>query len=175
MTTEIPDIRLETDRLILRKPRPEDWPAYSAFMETPAAAFFKGHGRPTEAWRSFGVVLWHWIDFGYGPFAVTMKGDTTCIGLVGPKFPPGWPECEITWIVFGSAEGNGFAAEATRAALGFAARDLGWATAVSYIDTPNLRSIALAERLGASIDNMAQAPGTDLLVYRHVLPLTEAA
>ena len=173
--TQVSVPKLETDRLILRAPQREDWPAYAAFMETPAAAFFKGHGRPTEAWRSFGVVLWHWIDLGYGPFAVTMKGDDTCIGLVGPKYPPGWPEGEITWIVFASAEGNGFATEATRAALGFAAGNLGWTAAVSYIDTPNLRSIALAERLGASLDNKAEAPGPDLLVYRHVLQMTEAA
>ena len=62
--TQVSIPTLETDRLILRAPTREDWPAYAAFMETPAAAFFKGHGRPTEAWRSFGVVLWHWIDLG---------------------------------------------------------------------------------------------------------------
>jgi RimJ/RimL family protein N-acetyltransferase len=166
---------LETERLILRRPHREDWPAYAAFMKTPAARFFRGHRRATEAWRSFGVGLWHWTDLDYGPFALTMKDDNTCLGLVGPKCPPGWPEGEITWIVFGAAEGKGIATEATRAALSFAARNLGWTTAVSYIDAPNQRSIALAERLGASLDEMAEAPGPDILVYRHCLPVAEAA
>lgn len=166
---------IETERLILRAPRREDWPVYAAFMETPAAAFFKGHGKPTEAWRSFGVTLWHWADIGYGPFAVTLKGDNACLGLVGPKCPPGWPEGEITWMVFGAAEGKGIASEAARAALGFAERDLGWTTAVSYVDEPNRRSISMAKRLGASLDKTAKAPGPDLLVYRHRLSVTEAA
>jgi RimJ/RimL family protein N-acetyltransferase len=173
--TQVSIPTFETDRLILRAPNREDWPTYSAFMETPAAAFFKGHGKPTEAWRNFGVVLWHWADLGFGPFAVTLKDDNTCIGLVGPKCPPGWPEGEITWMVFGAAEGNGIATEAAHAVLGFAANDLGWTTAVSYVDAPNRRSIALAERLGASLDETAEAPGPDLLVYRHALPVAEAA
>jgi RimJ/RimL family protein N-acetyltransferase len=48
-------------------------------------------------------------------------------------------------------------------------RDLGWTTAVSYIDPDNARSIALAERLGAVRDRGARQPVFDkpCLVYRH--------
>ena len=57
-----------------------------------------------------------------------------------------------------------------------AARDhafgaLGWETAVSYIDPDNIRSVALAERLGARHDPEARGPGENsCLVYRHPRP-----
>ena len=161
---------ITTDRLRLRAPVRTDWPAYAAFMQTPQARFFAGHGKPGLAWRSFGMVIWHWIDLGFGPFAVTTQDDDTCIGLIGPKRPVGWPEGELTWIAFGTAEGKGIAAEAARAALDYAACTLNWATAVSYIEPENTRSVALAERLGARLDPDATAPGPGLQVYRHPLP-----
>lgn len=164
---------ITTDRLRLRPPGRADWPAYAAFMQTPQARFFAGHGKPGQAWRSFGTVIWHWIDLGFGPFAVTAKDSDTCIGLIGPKCPVGWPEGEITWIAFGTAEGRGIASEAARAALGYAARDLHWATAVSYIEPDNTRSVALAERLGARLDADATAPGPGVQVYRHRMPEAE--
>ncbi len=48
--------------------------------------------------------------------------------------------------------------------------DLGWETAVSYIDPANARSIALAERLGCTRDDAADRVHPDDLVYRHPSP-----
>lgn len=171
--TETPAIT--TDRLRLRRPNRADWPAYATFMQTPQARFFAGHGKPGQAWRSFGTVIWHWIDLGFGPFSVTTKDNDDCIGLVGPKHPVGWPEGEITWIVFGTAEGKGLATEAARAALKHAASVLHWTTAVSYIEDANTRSVALAHRLGARLDPDATSPGPEVQVYRHQMPETGLA
>ena len=41
-------------------------------------------------------------------------------------------------------------------------------TLVSYIDPENARSIHLAERLGATIDDRARKQDPEDLVYRHV-------
>lgn len=52
--------------------------------------------------------------------------------------------------------------------------DHGWSTLVSYIDPENARSIALAKRLGCTLDAKARLPdlpdweGT--LIYRHPKP-----
>ncbi len=73
-------------------------------------------------------------------------------------------------------EGNGIATEAARACVAHAYDTLGWDTVVSYIDPDNARSIALAERLGATLDTQATPPtrkdpdATDALVYRHPSP-----
>ena len=94
-------------------------------------------------------------------------------GHDGPWFPAGWPEREIGWSVWrADAEGKGFAYEAATAARAHAFTALGWDTAVSYIDPENTRSIALAERMGASRDDKAAHPGGDLpcYVYRHPAP-----
>lgn len=65
------------------------------------------------------------------------------------------------------AEGKGYATEAAGAALGCAFGTLGVATLVSYVDAANLRSIAVAERLGAVRDATAAGPDPEDLVYRH--------
>ena len=52
-----------------------------------------------------------------------------------------------------------------QAARHFAFGILKWPSVVSYIDPANARSIALVERLGATLDTAAS--DADLLVYRH--------
>ena len=158
-----------TERLILRRPDAGDWPAYAAFMESPAAAFFAARGSRAKAWKSYGLVIWHWVHLGFGPFAVTLRGAARAVALVGPKRPEGWPEGEITWIAFPGAEGRGIAQEAARAALVHARDALGWRTAVSYIEPANARSVALAERLGARRDDGAATPDPSVAAWRHDL------
>ncbi len=171
MTPRLADIPvLETDRMILRAPAKHDWAAYARFMESDAARFFAGFRNAGRAWRSFGTLIWHWIDRGFGPWALTRKGSDECIGIVGPKKPVGWPEGEITWIVFGAAEGQGLAFEAAKAARADAYDRLGWPSAVSYIESENTRSIALAERLGAKLDPDAALPGGPVRAWRHPAP-----
>ena len=48
--------------------------------------------------------------------------------------------------------------------------NLGWETAVSYIDPKNLDSIRLAERLGAKKDHEAATIDGNDAVYRHPAP-----
>lgn len=162
---------LETERLVLRGPRAADAYGYVAFMMSKRAEFVGGHIERDKAWRAFAVEVGHWLIRGFGMWAVTEKGDDTCLGYVGAWFPEGWPEHEIGWSLWEQAEGRGIAEEAAVAARAYAYRTLGWTTAVSYIDRSNQRSIALAERLGCTRDRSAATPGDeDCLVYRHPRP-----
>ena len=118
----------------------------------------------------FAMVLGHWDLLGYGMFSVVPKHDREPVALVGLLRPEGWPEGEIAWnILMPAAEGQGFAAEAARAARGHAFGTLGWSTAVSYIGPDNDRSIALAQYLGAAEDPDAPRPESSpgCLVFRH--------
>ncbi|MEY8826957.1 GNAT family N-acetyltransferase [Sedimentitalea sp. XS_ASV28] len=164
---------LETERLILRAPGPQDWPVFRAMMASERSRFIRsGEIDEGQAWRAFGHVIGHWILRGWGNFVMTRKGDDAALGAVGPWFPAGWPEQEIGWSIWSQeAEGRGFAFEAAQAARGFAYDVLNWDGAVSYIDPDNTRSIALAERLGACRDDDAATPGdAPCLVYRHPVP-----
>ncbi len=170
---------LQTSRLTLRRPVPTDWEAFHAFMMSDRATAFGSHGNLGRAFRSFLSELGHWEMFGVGMFAVTMRDDDRAIALVGPWTPPDWPEREVGWMVLdANSEGRGIAREAAEAALAYAWTTLGWNTVVSYIDEGNVRSRALAERLGAVIDPAAisvnGAGGKPVLVYRHPRPEAHA-
>ncbi len=159
--------RLETHRLILRPLAARDVPALTDFYMSERSQYAGGHVPRSQAWRNAAAMLGHWSIRGYGNFAITLKGDGGCIGMAGPYFPDGRPETEIGWVLFEGAEGQGYAFEAATAVLAYARSALGWRDVVSYIDPENTRSIALAERLGATLD--ANAPQLDkpCLVYSH--------
>ena len=162
---------LRTDRLNLRAPEGGDWPAFRAFQTSDRARFVRQDGDVRTAWRAFGHIIGHWAMRGFGPFVFHRHDDPTPLGTAVPWHPQGWPEREVGWTVWHpQAEGTGLAAEAARAALDHVFRDLGWQTAVSYIDPGNARSIALAERLGARRDPEAAGPHPGDLVYRHPRP-----
>ncbi|MEM0935863.1 MAG: GNAT family N-acetyltransferase [Pseudomonadota bacterium] len=159
---------LQTERLTLRAPGPQDWVACRAFFATDRSRFMGGPYDERQSWRAFGHAIGHWVLRGWGSFAYCERGSDAVLGMVGPWYPAGWPEREIGWSVWAPEhEGKGYAFEAARAAIDFAFETLGWQTAVSYIDPENVRSIALAERLGAERDAAAARPDPTDLVFRH--------
>lgn len=166
---------LTTERLTLRAPAPQDADAFVAFYQTDRAQFVGGPMMPRMAWNFFCTEIGHWAMHGFGMFTVTPKDEDRALGIVGHWYPLDWPEREVGWVLF-EGEGTGIAAEAARACIDHAYGDLGWDTAVSYIDPENTRSIALAERLGAVHDANATPPArkdpdaADALVFRHPRP-----
>ena len=98
----------------------------------------------------------------------------THLGLVGPWYPKGWPEPELSWHLVEGAEGRGVAQEAAEAVLRWLFRDLGWASCASLIPHDNAGSIALAERLGARREGVFRHKmAGEMQIWRHV-PRTAA-
>ena len=165
---------LETERLILRGPEGRDWEGWAELACTNRAQYIGGPYTRPLAFRAWGHVIGQWVIRGFGSFVCVDKATGKAIGHVGPWYPEGWPEKELGWTIWDPAyEGSGYAHEAVTRAREYAYRELGWTTAVSYIDKPNVRSIALAERLGATLDQTAEAPHYEsppVLVYRHPAP-----
>lgn len=160
---------LETERLVLRRPKPADIPAAIEFYMSERSQYAGGFVPKFRAWTNATALLGHWEVRGYGLWAVTEKGDDTALGFVGPYYPEGWPDTEIGWVLFEQAEGRGIAAEAAKAALADARDRLGWSDIVSYIAPENTRSIKLAEKLNAVRDPNAAVPKPEdpCLVFRH--------
>ncbi len=164
---------LHTERLTLRPPTGADWPAARDFFTSPRAEALGGIKTEGQAWRAFAAEVGHWTMLGFGMWAVTYKGDDTARALIGPWCPVDWPETEIGWMTWDAeAEGTGLATEAAHAAIAHAYGTLGWSTVVHYIDPSNIRSIRLAEKLGAVLDPAATAPAPypGALVYRSPRP-----
>ena len=73
------------------------------------------------------------------------------------------------------AEGRGIAREAALASRRYAYDTLGWTTAISLISHDNLRSQALAERLGAVREDDYEHPSYgSMRIYRHPGPEASA-
>jgi RimJ/RimL family protein N-acetyltransferase len=157
---------LTTPRLTLRAPQEGDWPFYRDYRLSDRSTV-KG-GDEGLAWVLFSAFFGHWAMRGFGRFIAVLRDTGRPVGHFGPFRPEPWPEPELTWTLWDSSlEGRGIAGEAAAATRDHAFRDLGWTTAVSYIETDNTRSQALARRLGAVPDASAPAPYAGAAVWRH--------
>lgn len=163
---------LETERLILRAPRTEDFDAAASFFASDRARHIGGPISRDLAWRSFCHITGHWVHRGFSMFVITDKASGRVLGACGPWFPEGWPEPEIGWSIWADdAEGKGFAFESATATRGFAYDVLGWATAISLIHVDNTRSAALARRMGCTPDGtFTHAQFGASTIWRHPSP-----
>lgn len=159
--------RFETERLWLRPFREADFDGLARFFASPVSATYGGPCAREEAWRKFAAYLGHWALRGYGPWALECKRDGAFIGLSGLWNPEGWVEPEITWALLPEAQGQGYATEAARGALAAAYSHFGWRTAVSVVAEGNHASVAVAQRLGARLEQRIPFRGGQGLVYRH--------
>lgn len=161
--------RIETEHLILRAPEQGDVEATIEFLMDPVrAAGFGAEPDRSGAWRWFAMNLGHWALRGYGYFIIEDKASGLPCGLVGIWAPDGWPEPELGYVVFEGFEGRGIAYEAAIAARAWGYTELGLASVGSHIVPGNTRSIALAERMGATYERTYTNPhmGEDM-IYRH--------
>ena len=169
MTVDIPI--LETDRLVMRAARAEDFEAYAAFYATERSVNRSGPQTREQAWENFAAEIGHWTLRGYGFWGVDDKASGDFCGMVGLYNPEGWPAPEVGWLVWEKYEGKGIAREAAIRARAYAYDVLKWPEISSCIWEGNTRSIALAERLGATLHDRVERPnGRVFLVYRHPSP-----
>ncbi|MDV4143374.1 MULTISPECIES: GNAT family N-acetyltransferase [Shimia] len=164
-TRNIPVI--ETKRLVLRGPEPEDYPNFKATFASYRSRFMGGPLNPYETWMLYAAEIGHWNIRGYGMWMIHDKDTDETLGMAGGWMPAQWPEREIAWIIWPEKAGKGYALEATNAARRYFYKELGWDGAVSYLDPKNLDSIRLAERLGAVKDKEAASVDGHDVVYRH--------
>lgn len=150
---------IETERLILRPPAPEDLPGWTAMVaDEEASRFFGGPKTANEAWGNLCLFAGAWTIRGFGHFSVIEKASGRFIGRAGPWHPVGWPGEEIGWFFDRSVWGRGFATEAATACLGWAFDVLGWERVVHVIAPDNHRSIRVAERIGSVLIGPGKMP-----------------
>ncbi|MDP5360828.1 MAG: GNAT family N-acetyltransferase [Paracoccaceae bacterium] len=166
---------LQTERLILRAPRWEDFETYAAFRGSERASAVGGPYSRAQAFEQLCAILGHWHLRGYGRWMVADKDTDAPLGIVGLYYPEDWPEPELAWSVFGESEGRGIAREAALTARAYAYDTLGWTTLMSLIDPINTRSVALARRLGCTEGETYDHPtyGT-MYIWRHPAPVVAA-
>jgi len=163
----------QTARLRLRDFRLDDLDAYAAMCADEEVMRYIGSGGAVGrdvAWRHLALFLGAWVLHGHGMWAIERKSDGVMIGRAGFLDPVGWPGCELGWLLARNAWGEGYAYEASKAALDFGRREQGLGEIISLIRPDNARSIALAEKLGAANTGPIDFMGSSALLYRHAPP-----
>ena len=168
----VPDI--ETNRLILRAHRLDDFPALAAMWGDPAVARFIG-GRPLtrkECWARLLRYAGHWELLGFGFWAVQWKDDARLIGDVGfanwerdisPSLD-GLPEAG--WVFSTEAHGRGIATEAVNAALTWMHEHVDVKPTVCIIGPENAASIRLAQKVGYQEHCRSVFRGSEVIQFR---------
>jgi RimJ/RimL family protein N-acetyltransferase len=167
---------LATSRLRLRAFRESDLDAYAAMCADAEVMRYIGAGGPVDAdiaWRQMALFLGSWSLRGHGMWALEERAGSRLVGRVGFLDPPGWPGCELGWLLARGAWGKGYATEAARAARDYGRDALGLTELISLIRPDNQRSIGLAQRLGATLGETIAFMEQPCLLYQH--PATEQA
>lgn len=150
---------IETDRLILRPPRAEDFDPWVAFhADADVMKHLGGVQGPELTWRSICTMTGAWTIRGFSMFSVIEKASGNWVGRLGPWQPEGWPGTEVGWGLARDAWGKGYATEGASAAIDYAVDILGWDEVIHTIDPANTASIKMAERLGSRALRQAAAP-----------------
>ena len=153
------DLRIETERLILRPPTLDDLDRWADMMADPVATRFLGGVQPKEmVWRGVMTMIGSWASIGVGMFSMLEKGSGKWLGRCGPWSPLGWPGTEVGWGLHPDAWGKGYAFEAARAGMDYAVDVLGWTDIIHSIHPDNEPSIKLAQRLGSKLIGPQQMP-----------------
>ncbi len=147
---------LETERLILRGHRLDDFPDSLALWSNPDVTRFIG-GRPStreEAWGRLLRYAGHWSLLGFGYWAVEEKGTGRFIGETG--FAEGRREIEpslegipeIGWALSPDVHGKGYATEAVQAVMAWGESHFGAVRTACIIAPENGPSIRVAQKCG---------------------------
>ena len=148
--------RLETDRLVLRETRAEDFEACAALWGDEQVVRHIG-GRPstpTDAWGRMLRFPGLWALLGYGYWTLAEKAEKRFCGQVGfADFKrdltvdiAGVPEAG--WVLSPHVHGKGYATEAMTAALAWLDVHVDAPQSCCLIDPDNAASIRVAEKLG---------------------------
>ena len=148
--------RIETERLVLRPWRKDDFRPYHAILQQPEVHRHFG-AEPMNAedcWRRLMASVGCWPLNGFGTWAVERKADGKLVGNVGlftawralePEFGE---DPEMGWIFASDVHGQGLASEGCRAALAWAEANLSSTPVWAIIAPDNAPSLKLAEKLG---------------------------
>ncbi|QRM29500.1 GNAT family N-acetyltransferase [Microvirga sp. VF16] len=147
---------LETERLILRGHRAEDFADCFALWTNPEVTRFIG-GKPStqeEVWARLLRYAGHWALLRFGYWVITEKETDRFMGEVGfadfrREIEPsldGVPE--IGWVLAPHSHGRGYATEAARAALAWGEKHFGPVRTACIIAPENAPSIRVAEKCG---------------------------
>jgi RimJ/RimL family protein N-acetyltransferase len=157
----IPEPSLRTERLLLRRWRPEDRPLFAELNADARVVEFLPRALAREESDAVADRIEnHFALHGFGLWAVEIPDLTRFAGFIGlatPRFEAAFTPCvEIGWRLAAEHWGRGYATEGARAALEFGFRELQLAEILSFTVPSNVRSRRVMEKIG-----MQHSPADD--------------
>ncbi len=158
---------LDTERLRLVPPSAACDALYQRFYtDAAASAAYGGPLTPGAAWARLSADLGSWHLQGFGVWVIERRDTGALVGTCGFWQGKGWPR-ELTWWLLPEARGQGFALEASRAAVAHAYRGFGWPAVETYMNDANEPARALVRRLGGEpIGRRGFPDGLERTLYR---------
>ncbi|MFM8971606.1 MAG: GNAT family N-acetyltransferase [Actinomycetota bacterium] len=152
---------LHTDRLVMRRWRPDDLEPFAALNADPAVMeHFQRLMTPEDTVAFVGRIESEFEERGWGLWAVEVEGGPPFIGYVGlhavPYETPFTPAVEVGWRLAREHWGHGYATEAAVRAVRFGYEDAALPEVLSFTNPANERSWRVMERIG-----MVRDPGGD--------------
>ena len=171
---------LETDRLQLRPPVPQDAEALAPMYADPEVMRYLGDGQtltPEQTERSVQRMIEGWKADGYGLFTTVRKEDDAVIGRVGLIVwnPETWQtvrasaegpkELEVGYTIGRPYWGQGYATEAASAVRDFALEQVGARRLIALIIYGNTASENVARKLGLRYERDIQFGRRDAQLF----------
>lgn len=161
-------IVFETDRLIIRRVITVDEAMLFHVYSDPDAMRYVDDGHPIErdaCRRWIDVTLNNYEKYGYGMFAIDLRGTSKTIGFCGLVHPGGQAEPEIKYAFLRAYWTKGYATESGRALLDWG-RDIGGLTQIiATVASGNAASQRVLVKIGMSKVRTDQSDGAAIDVY----------
>jgi RimJ/RimL family protein N-acetyltransferase len=165
---------IETERLVLRKPRLADAPGLLEGFADPEAMRYIGDGSTTDlAGAEEAVVRWlaRWDAWDIGMFVLERREDARVLGRAGflrwnpETWEIGGRETELGWGLAREHWGHGYATEAAVGLRDWAFDERGLNRLISLIQHGNVRSARVAEKLGEQLELDVEVRGRATWLY----------
>ena len=145
-------IELQTERLIMRQWRKEDWSEFAKLNSDPVVMEYYPNILSTEESNAMAQKIEALLSKrGWGFWAVESISKKTFMGFVGLHEPtyelPVTPCIEIGWRLAKEYWGKGYATEAAKTSLDFAFKKLNLPEVYSFASVSNRKSWTVMERL----------------------------
>ncbi|GAA0538347.1 RimJ/RimL family protein N-acetyltransferase [Rhizomicrobium palustre] len=184
--SEVKIPHIETPRLILRGPRPEDFAPMLAMWQDPEVlTYFHSTGFSREdVWGRYLRIFGMWAVMGFGFFVVEDKASGAFAGVAGvfdtkreldPPVPEGMPEAG--WVLARAFHGKGYGTECMQAVFAWADEALNGPEIFCIMNPENQGSIRVAEKCGFAPWYICEHGGHPTKVMRrapHGKPVTVA-
>lgn len=155
---------METQRCLIRETTPDDVEAFYRIYSHPAITkYMEGLYPDVEQEKQY---VREYIEkvytfFGFGVWTVVEKDSGEVIGRAGLSYREGYADPELGFIIGVPWQRQGYAGEVCRAVLAYASAALEFRKVQALVETENVPSLRLCEKLGFSPDSRVTMNGRE--------------